>query len=337
MIHVAEPGLLTTVQDLGRHGHAHLGVPSAGAADTLSLMLANRLLGNDDDCAALEITLKGPTLTFEQDTDISLTGAAIDARLDGDWLAAGQVQSVQAGQRLQLRETQGGLRSYLAVAGGIRCRKILGSRSCDTAAGLGPTPLKKGTRLAIGKRRSKARYLKHSPDHSSKVIRFLPGPQHQWFDANAQAQLQQPYRVDSASDRSGLRLKGAAINAKSPQQVASQGMVTGAIQLPSDGQPIILLPNHGTTGGYPVIGVVIRTDLPRVAQALPGQTLRLQQVTPEEAAQAWQQQQTFLKDAIVPADTQLLALRQLLLGFGGSDLSGELHLNLAQQRLRLKK
>lgn len=275
MIVVERPGLLTTVQDLGRVGWAHLGVPRAGAADPVSLRRANALVGNPPGTAGLETTLVGPVLVFAATTTIALTGARTAPTLDDRPIPTEVPLTVPAGRRLVVGPASAGLRTYLAVRGGIAVPMVLGSRSTDTLSGLGPAPVRAGDRLPVGEQpiaRSGAPADIPPPVAlvPEPVLRVLPGPQADAFPPDVLAGPS--YTVTPASDRTGLRLSGPPLPAGA--DIASTGMVAGGIQLPPDGQPILLLANHPPTGGYPVVAVVVSADLPRAAQLRPGARLR---------------------------------------------------------------
>ena len=278
MITLIKAGPLTTVQDLGRPGYAHLGVPRSGAADVVSLRRANRLAGNPDHAAALEMTLLGAQLRFERETTCALSGAEMPVTLDGSPLAHDCAFTAARGQVLQMGAAKRGVRAYLAVAGGIDVPPVLGSRSTDLLSALGPAPLRDGDRLALGD--------SHGADGEPEpaifiadeaVLRVTRGPRDDWFVPEAFALLcSAPYRVTPSSNRIGLRLKGAALARAIARELPSEGVVLGAVQVPADGQPLIFLADHPTTGGYPVIAVVAAADVPAVAQARPGSTLRFQ-------------------------------------------------------------
>lgn len=277
MIIVRRPGLLTTVQDLGRPGLGHLGVPTAGAVDRAALRLANRLVGNPEQAAGLEATLIGPNLEFAADTYVALTGGRAVATLDGTEIEPGSAIRVRRGQRLRLGRITAGVRAYLGVRGGIDVPPILGSRSTDTLAGLGPPRLVAGTELPLGR-------VVAGPVPGGRIpspvpgaeleLRVLPGPRADAFGPEATRTLaDSAYVVTPASDRTGVRLAGPALRRRSAAELASEGMVEGALQVPGDGQPILLLANHPATGGYPVIAVLLSADLALAAQARPGTRL----------------------------------------------------------------
>jgi biotin-dependent carboxylase-like uncharacterized protein len=276
MILVEKPGSLTLVEDLGRPGHAHLAVPRSGAADRPACIRANRLAGNADGAAVLEMTLLGPQLRFESDALIALAGAEMDARLDGAPVAAESAFEVRAGQVLACGAARRGVRAYLAVAGGFEAPMVLGSRSHDVLSGLGPPPLRANDRLAIGAARGSPREVFAPPALSGvPALYFLPGPRDDWFAPSALAALTAaPWTVSPDSNRIAVRLLGAALARAIERELPSEGLVPGAIQVPTDGQPVVMLADHPTTGGYPVIGVVLPDHLWLLAQARPGSTVR---------------------------------------------------------------
>ena len=316
MIAVIEPGLFTTAQDLGREGLGHLGVPKAGAADVFNLRVANRLVGNNDGEAGLEVAGgRRVALRFESAAHIALTGGAIEAGLDGQPLPLYQTINVPAGAELMLGSMRTGWRAYLAISGGLKLPKVLGSASCDTLSGLGPPPLAAGMRLPVGAHTGEpAFYMRAPPQYGNEAtLHILPGPQQDWFTGEATAALLQgTYRVLAQSDRTGLRLEGPALPRRSETELPSQGMVTGALQVPGDGQPILLLPNHGATGGYPVIANVISADFGVLGQLPPGAQLRFELVTRAEALAALRAEEERLERDIVSADASLLAARALM-------------------------
>jgi KipI family sensor histidine kinase inhibitor len=285
---ILQPGPLTTVQDLGRAGLGHLGVPRSGAADTASLRAANALVGNEPGQACLEVTLGRLALRFDGPAKVAVTGAPAPIRVtgpDGARLepAAGTAFEVAAGAVLRLGGPATGLRSYLAVDGGFAVPPVLGSRSADLLSGLGPAPLRPGQRLPLGTQRPDPRRPDpRSPDQTRlpaagavTELRVLPGPRADWFAPAALATLAGAvYQVTPASDRTGLRLTGPPLRRASAAELPSEGMVTGALQVSHDGQPILLLADHPVTGGYPVIAVLATAVLGTAAQLRPGQQVR---------------------------------------------------------------
>ena len=276
MISVLKAGSLTLVQDLGRPGYAHLGVSHSGAADRPALVRANRLVGNPDSAAALEITLLGPQLRFNHDARIAVTGAPLSTTLDDKPLPHDKSVRVKSGQVLRSGSARIGVRAYLAVAGGIDVAPVLGSRSTDILSGLGPAPLADGMRLDIGQQGEPddvpraAAAIEPEP-----LLQITPGPREDWFVANAIKTLcSRTYTVTPASNRIGVRLEGRVLKRAITRELPSEGLVLGAVQVPADGKPLIFLADHPVTGGYPVIAVVVPEDIPKVAQARPGSRLR---------------------------------------------------------------
>ncbi|MEO7069901.1 MAG: biotin-dependent carboxyltransferase family protein [Nostocoides sp.] len=280
MIIIERPGPLTTVQDLGRPGLAHLGVGRSGAADRASLTLANRLVGNDEGAACLEITLGGLVARFERAATVALTGAAAVVRLDGIEQAMSAPLAVRAGATLALGVPAHGIRTYLAVRGGLDVPPVLGSRSTDLLAGLGPDPVRPGTRIPVGNTLLPypgVDVAAVAGPPRDPVLRIYAGPRDDWFGAEALAVLcTQPYEVSPASDRVGLRLTGPPLARSRSEELPSEGMVEGALQVPPDGEPVLFLADHPVTGGYPVIAVVEPADIPIAAQSRPGDRLRFQ-------------------------------------------------------------
>ncbi len=279
MIEVISPGGLTTVQDLGREGFAHLGVPRSGAADRRSLMLANRLVGNPEGLAALESTLRGPALRFRCGALIALTGALVDACLDGRELAMNAPERVEAGETLTLGTARTGLRTYVAVRGGLDVPLVLGSASSDLLSGLGPVPLRAGDRLQIGTA-SGGRWpsVEVAAIHEMPrelQLRVVPGPRADWFASDALLRLlDSTWKVSPDSNRIGVRLRGEPLVWAGKEELRSEGMICGAVQVPPSGEPILLLADHPTTGGYPVIAVLAADDLPLAGQLAPGAGVR---------------------------------------------------------------
>jgi KipI family sensor histidine kinase inhibitor len=289
VIEVTRPGPLATVQDLGRPGFGHLGVPHSGAADPASLRRANRLAGNPDAAAGLEFTLGRAALRFPDGAWVAVTGAPAAVTLSAPGGAAGAAPrdvphgtafGVPAGGQVRVGAPGTGLRSYLAVRGGIDVPPVLGSRSADLRSGLGPPPLRAGDVLPVG---APAPTLGAAapgaatvmPTREPAVLQVIPGPRDDWFAPGAlQALCGGTYAVTPASDRTGLRLDGPALRRAHAGELPSEGVVTGALQVPPGGGPILLLPDHPVTGGYPVIAVVVSADLGLAGQLRPGTRLR---------------------------------------------------------------
>jgi len=341
MIEVLHPGRYSSVQDQGRSGHAHLGVPAAGAADGFYLRVANRLVGNPDGAAALEMTAQGPTLRFMADVYVALTGCRLEAQLDGQPLPMYQTLAIKAGSVLDCGPVIQGWRSYLAVAGGIDAMPVLGSRSRDTLSHLGPEPLVVGGRLGAGSAPAEkpAFYLRTPPQYrQSTRLRMIAGPHQDWFTPVAlQALREGDYKVQAQSDRIGIRLDGPALMRAREGELLSMGMITGAIQVPPSGRPIVLLADHGATGGYPVIAAVISADLPLLAQLAPGAEVSFMDVTHSEALAALEDQETRLERDIVSADTGLLAARALMVLAGDHASLKQADITDGERRIRIRK
>jgi biotin-dependent carboxylase-like uncharacterized protein len=290
MLRVRKPGLLTTVQDLGRPGLAHLGVPTAGAADRRAFGLANRLVGNPPGAAALELTLAGPELELESGGWLALTGGRVAADLDGRPVPMDVAVRTEPGQVLRVGSVTSGLRAYLAVRGGIDVPEVLGSRSTDTLARVGPPRLEEGTRLPVGDRVDGDPFRQVAPTRPvdpEPVLRTVRGPRAELFtDAALRTLIGTAWTVTSDSDRTGVRLDGPVLERRRKVELASEGMVEGSLQVPPDGHPILFLANHPTTGGYPVVAVVVGRDLPPAAQARPGTRLRFRFVSVAAAREA---------------------------------------------------
>jgi len=282
MITVRGAGPLTTVQDRGRPGHAHLGVPRAGALDRPAAELAQRLVGNDPDAALLEIVMGGFAATTSSGCWVAVTGAAGSLRIGGVAGAHGEAVWWPAGAELSIATPAGGMRSCLAVAGGIDVEQVLGSRSTDTLAWVGPPVVRDGDRLPVGAATATPRPLDVPPPARRGPLRVTPGPRDDWFDPAAwQTLSRSAYVVTTESNRIGLRLDGPELPRARTGELASEGMVLGAVQVPPDGRPVVFLADHPPTGGYPVIGVVRTEDLWQCAQLRPGDEVRF---TPDRAA-----------------------------------------------------
>jgi biotin-dependent carboxylase-like uncharacterized protein len=277
---VTDAGALTTVQDLGRRGWAHLGVPRSGALDQPALALANRLVGNPESAAGLETTLTGVSLRAERAATVAVTGARCDVRVDGRAVGWGSALVVGAGAEVHVGPATQGLRSYVALAGGVDVEPVLGSRSTDLLSGLGPLPLQAGDRLPLGRPgRVPSGGVDAVPRPPGRTVRLRLGPRADWLSVEAVEILDgATYEVAVASNRIGLRLSGPALTWAVDDELPSEGMVLGAVQVPPNGQPLIFLHDHPTTGGYPVVAVAVEADLSVCAQARPGDLLTLRVV-----------------------------------------------------------
>lgn len=277
---VVRPGALTTVQDAGRTGHAHLGVPRSGALDAPALRLANRLLGNPADAAVLETTLTGCAVRPDAPVTVVVGGAPCPVTVDGRPAPWGSPVRVPAGALLDAGQATSGLRSYLAFAGGVAADPVLGSRSTDLLSGLGPAPLTEGARVRLGRAAPGtppavpvAPPWPAPPAELVLPVRF--GPRADWFTPAALRTFRTAvYTVSAQSNRIGLRTEGPALERALEGELPSEGMVLGAVQVPPDGRPVVFLHDHPTTGGYPVIAVVPERYLAAAAQAVPGTPVR---------------------------------------------------------------
>ncbi|MCM2393443.1 biotin-dependent carboxyltransferase family protein [Streptomyces albipurpureus] len=278
-IAVVRAGLLTTVQDLGRPGHAHLGVSRSGALDRRAARLVNRLVGNPESAAVLESTFGGCAIRPRRAVIAAVGGAPCPVLVNGRPVAWGASVRVEAGSLLEAGWATSGVRSYLAFAGGIAVEPVLGSRATDLLSGLGPPPLADGAVLPLGtptgQRSPVDGTLPWVAPPLELVLRVRLGPRADWFTAAAlKALTSGVYRVSAASNRIGLRTEGPALERVRPEELPSEGMVLGAVQVPPDGCPVVFLADHPTTGGYPVVAVVDDRDLGAAAQAAPGTPLR---------------------------------------------------------------
>lgn len=279
-LEVIAAGPMTLVQDLGRPGLAHLGVSRSGAADRRSHTLANRLVANPADRATLEITMGGFTARVcGGGVDIVVTGADAGPRADGIPFGMNSIRRLEPGQLISVDTPRTGLRSYLAVRGGIAVSPVLGSRSFDTLAQLGPAPLTPGDIIPVGPPAAPFPELDQAPvaaiTGDPLVLRVIRGPRADWFD-DPDALVRTAWAVSGHSDRVGVRLIGPPLSPRWPgRQLPSEATVRGAIQVPPSGQPVILGPDHPVTGGYPVIGVVADADTDALAQVRPGQHVLL--------------------------------------------------------------
>ena len=276
-LEIIRAGVRTTVQDLGRPGLAHLGVPRSGALDTGALRLANRLAGNPPDAAGLEITLGGLRARATRATTLAVTGAPCPITVDRRPADPGLPLPVPAGALIEIGRPSAGLRVYLAVSGGITVPPVLGSRATDTLSGLGPAPVRDGDVLPAGPATGLppgVDLAPYPPPPARIDLRVWLGPRDDWFTPEARRTLlSAEYRVSPQTDRVGVRLTGPVLDRAVDGELPSEGLVLGAIQVPADGQPLIFLADHPTTGGYPVIAVVDPSTLDLLAQARPNTPL----------------------------------------------------------------
>ena len=283
-LEVLAPGPAALVQDLGRPGLAHLGVPPSGALDQPALRLANRLTGNPESAAGIEALLGGLRLRAGASCTIAVTGAAVSVTVDGRPIGSHVPVHLRTGQTVALGTPARGLRCYLAVSGGIAVEPELRSRSRDVLSEIGPPPLAAGDVLPVGAPTGVPSGVDvlappTFPDELSVPVRL--GPRDDWFD-DAAAQLAGPWTVTPESNRVGLRLDGPALRRSADRagaELPSEGILTGAVQLPPSGLPVVFLADHPSTGGYPVLGVVGAKSLAALAQARPGTKLRFRSST----------------------------------------------------------
>lgn len=309
-LEVLDGGLFTTVQDLGRFGHQALGIPVAGALDPIGLRLANALVGNPQGTAALEIAYLGPCLRVAADSVRIAAAGPLSLLLERpgeppEPLAPWRSHTLQRGWVLRAGPVTGAAVAVLAVAGGFALPPFLGSLSTYTRAGLGPfdgRPLAAGVVLPLTRPAAPAGEeveLAEPPDYGSGPVRVVPGPQAERFDEAAlDTFLSAPYRVGKEADRMGLRLDGPALVHLAGADVPSDGLVTGSIQVPGSGQPILLLNDHQTAGGYTKIATVISADLPRVARLRSGDALGFRAVTVAEAEALRRRQERHLSGLV---------------------------------------
>ena len=303
MIHVISPGMFTTVQDLGRYGYGPLGVSPSGAADPIALRLGNRMVGNLESAAALEMTLLGGKFLFPEGGLIALTGSDFGGTINGRPVAPWTPAIVAPGARVDTGPTRSGARCYLCVHGGIAVKLLLASASTHMLTGLGGFE---------GRALRKSDVVQVGPAHEAapatipleildrlrprKILRATVAPQTAWFSKESIARFYSSvYRVTEESNRMGLRLEGAELETPHSGQMTSEGVSLGAVQVPAGGQPIILFVEQQTTGGYPKIANVIAADLPSVGQLRPNDVIRFELTSPEEAQTLIREQERMLQ------------------------------------------
>ena len=315
-ITVLRPGLLTTVQDSGRWGHQAQGVPVSGAMDPVAHRLANAIVRNPDDAATLEATLLGPELRLEDDTTIAIAGADLRASVDGALVPLHAPVPCRGGSVLRFGGRRAGARAYVAFDGGIAVTRVLGSRSTHLLSGLGGIDgraARAGDRIPLGAPRADLKVGPYKPYKPSRVgadlqvgpaggarLRVLPGPQVDSFTADALNLLQRArFNVSTQSDRMGYRLTGGpALPRVDTTDMISDATFLGGVQIPPSGDPILLMADWQTSGGYPQIAVVITADLPKAAQLAPGDWVELEICTRSEAV-----------SALIAQEGKLLAVR----------------------------
>lgn len=317
---VVKPGLLTSLQDLGRFGFQKYGVIVSGAMDPVALRLANLLVGNDEGEAALELTLVGPSLLVEQDTLLAVTGGDMSPKLNGEPMPMWRPVYVKGGSELQFGACKVGCRSYLAVAGGYNVPEVMGSKSTYLRAAIGGyqgRALAKGDVLGFNPAsKLSAEYVdqwaqKSKPESSAfvstvwytgrgfhpneerdAVIRVTRGTQFEYFDSSSQRRFfEQAFQVATQSDRMGYRLSGPELSLAEPLEMISESVILGTVQVPPDGNPIILLADRQTAGGYPRIAQVAAVDIPAVAQVKPGKRIRFREISISDAEKLYIQRE----------------------------------------------
>jgi len=310
-VEIISAGLLTTVQDLGRQGYQRFGVPVSGAMDAFALQAANGLVGNPVDAAGLEITVAGPKLRLTRDCMIAVTGADLGLQVQGSRAPLWTALSISAGATITFEGHRSGCRAYLAVNGGIGVPQVMGSRAtCLDAAfgGFRGRAVRAGDILPVGAcpLEGISRPGRSVPEHvrprydDSLIVRVIVGPQWDHFaERGLHTLTSSEYLVSSASNRTGYRLVGPAIEARTASDIVSDGIPLGAIQVPGDGQPILMMADRPTTGGYAKIATVISADIPLLAQLLPGVgRLRFETTSIEVAQAVYRRQMTKLRESV---------------------------------------
>lgn len=308
-VDVVSAGLLTTVQDLGRRGYQRFGIPVCGALDPVSLRIANILVGNSEGEAGLEITALGPTIRFSSDSVLALVGADFDIEVDGRKVRTWESVEVSAGSVVSIGAASDGLRAYLAIAGGVDVPLVMNSRSTDLKGGFGGfegRSLQDGDSLPLGasphvtswSQRGLPVGISRQPTFGQDFqIRVILGPQDGDFtQSGINTLLTSEYTVTADSDRMGCRLEGLEITHESGPDIVSDGTALGSIQVPGSGQPIVLLADRGTTGGYTKIATTIAPDIGLLSQALPGAKVRFHAVSVDEAHEVLREQEEMIRE-----------------------------------------
>lgn len=306
MIAVLKPGLLTTVQDLGRPGYQQYGIVVGGALDAFSTRVANLILGNEENAAVLEMAQTGPELRFEQETLVAWCGADFEASVGNEPLPRDRAVRIAAGEIVRFGFARSGLRAWLAVAGGITVPPVLGSRSTYRRAGIGGhegRPLLAGDTLPIGLPGERSQRMLASLLTAERraahwsvrphllggtvtpgTIRAMVGPEWSWFTPEAQRLFfSADWKATNEADRMGVRLQGPVLELMKPREMISSSVNTGVVQVPSAGQPIVLLPSRQSIGGYPRLAAVASVDIGRFTQFRPGDVVRFQKINLAEA------------------------------------------------------
>ncbi|GGF30707.1 KipI antagonist [Halobacillus andaensis] len=312
MMKIVKDGLLTSVQDLGRTGYQKYGVIASGSMDTFAHRIANLLVGNEENEATLEVTLLGPVIKFEEEAIISICGGNLSPSIDGEKIKMWKPIFVTKGATLSFGKPQSGCRSYIAIGGGMDIPPVMESRATYMRANIGGyegRSLEPDDVIQFRQSRPYPRKIQAEkrsyvemdwaistdliPNYSPRpVISLIKGPQYEWFKEDSQQSLfSTPFKVSSQSDRMGFRMEGETLSLKEPRELISEAVSFGSIQVPNDGNPIVLLADRQTTGGYPKIGQVASVDLPVLCQMKPGEHLTFKEMTLAEAQQALLEQE----------------------------------------------
>ncbi|MYL50903.1 5-oxoprolinase/urea amidolyase family protein [Halobacillus litoralis] len=332
MISVLKSGLMTTIQDTGRYGYQKDGVIVSGAMDQQAHRIANLLVGNSVDAATMEITLMGPVLEFQEDALIAICGGNLTPIIDGDSVSMWKPLYIKKGSELRFGQPKKGFRCYLSISGGFQVRKVMGSASTYLRANMGGfegRTLEKGDQLRFGqpdslpkdskeqlKTLNKATSFKEAswfvgPEFTDYMkndqpIRVMPGREFDLFTEQSKEHFfNGAFQIDSKSDRMGYRLNGTTLNLENKKDIVSEAVTFGTIQVPPDGNPILLLADHQTTGGYPKIGQVATVDLPRIAQMRPGEKINFSPISHEEAQHLLLEKEKNLKQLQRGIETKL--------------------------------
>jgi len=300
-IEILNPGLQTTIQDLGRNGYSHYGVSSSGAADDLSFRLGNLIVGNKENLAAIEMTLVGGEYKFNSDANISLTGSKFDAKIDGESLHFYKNIFIQSDQVLSIGQTTQGSRCYLSVRGGIDINNVLSANTTHLTSkmgGLNGRSLKKDDILKIGDKNKYSNPIKVNKllDIDMSKLLIINGLQNNYLSKSSWKNfINQEYIVSNLSNRMGIRLEGSPLKLDNENEIITEGVPLGAIQLPSNGCPIISFVEHQTTGGYPKIANVISSELHKVGQLKPGDKFQFELVSLEKAETLRHEREIYVK------------------------------------------
>ncbi|WP_421378778.1 biotin-dependent carboxyltransferase family protein [Bacillus salacetis] len=310
---VEKSGLLTTIQDSGRTGFRSIGMPVSGPMDKFAFRMANLAVGNEENEAALEVTLIGPVLHFTSDTVIAICGAALNPSINNEQIVNNKPLLIHKGDVLRFGTASAGMRAYIAFKGGLKIDQQLGSSSTNTLAKVGGfkgRSLKAGDKIELNTKSLIDEKVDWSLSSSlfsyleKRELRVLKNRQWDWFSEEAQTRfLSEKFTIQQDSDRMGYRLTGPALSLKKPQELLTEGIAMGSIQVPSSGQPIILMADSQPTGGYPKIANIISADLPIIAQLKPNETLTFKEVTLEAAYEALKKTESEMK--IVKAALQM--------------------------------